>query len=131
MHGRVDNVAVGKLSLNLTHLNKESMSIFGTQLRDALKSLLPFTQSIPLTIEYLNTASLGPKKDYGTNRLVPGVLQIADGTHLILDETELQPGTLNSVGVENANLLKNLLECQKVKSSLIHSLISLIRFRCE
>lgn len=115
VHGRVDNVAVGKLSLNLTHLNKESMSIFGTQLRDALKSLLPFTQSIPLTIEYLNTASLGPKKDYGTNRLVPGVLQIADGTHLILDETELQPGTLNSVGVENANLLKNLLECQKVE----------------
>lgn len=115
VHGRVDNVAVGKLSLNLTHLNRESMSIFGTRLRDALKSLLPFTQSIPLTIEYLNTASLGPKKDYGTNRLVPGVLQIADGTHLILDETELQPGTLNSVGVENANLLKNLMECQKVE----------------
>uniref|UniRef100_A0A1J3JNI2 Mini-chromosome maintenance complex-binding protein n=1 Tax=Noccaea caerulescens TaxID=107243 RepID=A0A1J3JNI2_NOCCA len=115
VHGRVDNVAVGKLSLNLTHLNRESMSIFGTQLRDALKSLLPFTQSIPLTIEYLNTASLGPKKDYKINRLVPGALQNADGTHLILDETELQPGTLNSVGVENAKLLKNLLECQKVE----------------
>lgn len=68
MHGRVDNVAVGKLSLNLIHLNKESMSIFGAQLSDALKSLLPYTQSIPLTIEYLNTASLGPKKDYGINR---------------------------------------------------------------
>ncbi|CAH2058608.1 unnamed protein product [Thlaspi arvense] len=115
VHGRVDNVAVGKLSLNLIHLNKESMSIFGTQLSNALKSLLPFTQSIPLTIEYLNTTSLGPKKDYGINRLVPGVLQIADGTHLILDETELQPGTLNSAGVENAELLKNLTECQKVE----------------
>ncbi|XP_010517485.1 PREDICTED: mini-chromosome maintenance complex-binding protein-like [Camelina sativa] len=115
VHGRVDNVAVGKLSLNLIHLNKESMPIFGTQLSNALKNLLPFTQSVPLTIEYLNTASFGPKKDYGINRLMPGVLQIADGTHLILDETELQPGTLNSVGVENANLLKNLLECQKVE----------------
>lgn len=52
---------------------------------------------------------------------MPGVLQIADGTHLILDEIELQPGTLNSVGVENAKLLKNLLECQKVKAmSFIH-----------
>ncbi|CAN8317626.1 unnamed protein product [Cochlearia groenlandica] len=115
VHGRVDNVAVGKLSLNLIHLNKESMSIFGTQLRNALKSLLPFTQSIPLTIEYLNTASFGPKKDYQINRLVPGVLQIADGTHLTLDETELQPGTLNSVGVGNAKLLKNLVEYQKVE----------------
>ncbi|VVB02908.1 unnamed protein product [Arabis nemorensis] len=115
VNGRVDNVAVGKLSLNLIHLNKESMSIFGNQLSNALKSLLPFTQSIPLTIEYLNTASLGPNKDYRINRLVPGVLQIADGTHLILDETELQPGTLNSIGVGNATLLKNLLECQKVE----------------
>ncbi|KAH0881968.1 hypothetical protein HID58_058064 [Brassica napus] len=49
-----------------------------------------------LLSKYLNTASLGPKKDYGTNRL-------------------LHPGTLNSVGVENAKLLKNLLECQKVE----------------
>ncbi|KAG2290463.1 hypothetical protein Bca4012_028341 [Brassica carinata] len=32
-----------------------------------------------------------------------------------IDETELQPGRLNSVGVENAKLLKNLLECQKVE----------------
>jgi len=59
---------------------------------------------------------------------MPGVLQIADGTHLILDETELQPGTLNSVGVENANLLKNLLECQKV-GQRHYSL--LIRFKYE
>ncbi|KFK42329.1 hypothetical protein AALP_AA2G242000 [Arabis alpina] len=115
VNGRVDNIAVGKLSLNLIHLNEESMSIFGTQLSNALKSLLPFTQSMPLTIEYLNTTSLGPKKDYRINRLMPGVLQIADGTHLILDETELQRGTLNSVGVENAQLLKNLVECQKVE----------------
>uniref|UniRef100_A0A0D3BNY1 Potassium transporter n=1 Tax=Brassica oleracea var. oleracea TaxID=109376 RepID=A0A0D3BNY1_BRAOL len=30
-------------------------------------------------------------------------------------EAKLHPGTLNSVGVENAKLLKNLLECQKVE----------------
>ncbi|XP_010525516.1 PREDICTED: mini-chromosome maintenance complex-binding protein-like [Tarenaya hassleriana] len=115
VHGRVDDVVVGKLSLNLTGLNKESMSIFGTRLNHALKSLLPFTQSIPLTIEYLNTISLAPKKDYQINRLVPGALQLADGTHLTFDETQLQSGTLNSVGVENARLLKNLLEYQKLE----------------
>ena len=61
-------MAVGKLSLNLTGFNRESLSIFGNQLRLTVKNLLPFTEYIPLTVEYLNTASLAPKKDYEINR---------------------------------------------------------------
>lgn len=68
VHARVDDVAVGKLSLNLTGLNKESVSVFGTRLSDTFKNLLPFTNCMPLTLEYLNTASLAPKKDYQANR---------------------------------------------------------------
>ena len=41
-------------------------------------------------------------------------MQLAEGSHLIVDETKLEAGTLNSVGVENARLLKNLMELQKV-----------------
>ncbi|CAK9326302.1 unnamed protein product [Citrullus colocynthis] len=115
VHARVDSMAVGKLSLNLTGFNRESMSIFGNQLRLTVKSLLPFTEYIPLTVEYLNTASLAPKKDYEINRLVPGVLQLAEGSHLMIDETQLEVGTLSSLGVENARLLKNLMELQKVE----------------
>ncbi|XP_038722373.1 mini-chromosome maintenance complex-binding protein [Tripterygium wilfordii] len=114
VHARVDNVAVGKLSLNLTALNKESVTVFGTQLRISLESLLPFTHWIPLTVQYLNTASLAPRKDYDINRLVPGVLQLAEGSQLIIDETKLEAGTLNPVGVENVRLLKELTELQKV-----------------
>lgn len=33
---------------------------------------------------------------------------------MIFDETQLEAGTLNSVGVENARLLKTLMEMQKV-----------------
>lgn len=33
---------------------------------------------------------------------------------MIVDETQLEAGTLNSVGVENARLLQNLTELQKV-----------------
>ncbi|KAL6977546.1 hypothetical protein U1Q18_026345 [Sarracenia purpurea var. burkii] len=115
VHARVDTLAVGKLSLNLTCFNKESVSVFGNRLNLAVKNLLPFTHCIPLTINYLNTTSLGPKKDYQTNRLVPGVLQLAEGSHLTIDETQLQAGTLDSVGIENARLLKNLVELQKVE----------------
>ncbi|KDP21670.1 hypothetical protein JCGZ_03341 [Jatropha curcas] len=115
VHARVDNVAVGKLSLNLTCLNKESISIFGNQLNDAVENLLPFTKCMPLTVEYLNRSSLAPKKDYQSNRLTPAALQLAEGSHLMIDETKLEAGTLNSVGVDNARLLKNLIEFQKVE----------------
>ncbi|KAK1264677.1 Mini-chromosome maintenance complex-binding protein [Acorus gramineus] len=115
VHARVDSLAVGKLSLNLTGFIAESISIFGSQLNNILKSLLPFTRTIPLTMEYLNSASFAPKKDYQTNRLVPGVLQVAQGTHVTVDETLLKPGMLISTGVENARLLKYLIESQKVE----------------
>lgn len=68
IHARTDNLAVGKLSLNLTSLDKESVSVFGNRLSQTIKNLLPFTQSIPLSVEYLNTVSLAPKKDYQLNR---------------------------------------------------------------
>ncbi|XP_077239151.1 E2F target protein 1 (ETG1) [Tasmannia lanceolata] len=115
VHARVDTAAVGKLSLNLIGFSNESVSIFGNQLHLAIENLLPFTQCIPITLDYLNTATLAPRKDYQMNRLVTGVLQLAQGTHLTIDETQLKAGTLNTVGVANAGLLKNLMECQKVE----------------
>ncbi|CAL5204217.1 unnamed protein product [Lathyrus oleraceus] len=114
VQARVDALAVGKFSVNFTCFSKEIASIFGKQLNLAIKNLVPFTHCIPLTVEYLNTASLAPKKNYDKNRLETGVLQLAEGSHLIVDETQLEAGTLNSVGVENASLLKNLMEMQKV-----------------
>ena len=68
VHARVDTVAVGKLSLNLTCLNKESISIFGNRLNLAIRNLVPFAHSLPLTIDYLNSVSLAPRKDYQINR---------------------------------------------------------------
>lgn len=68
VNGRVDSLAVGKLSLNLTCFNKESVSVFGNQLTLAIMSLSPFTHCLPLTLDYLNSASLAPRKDYQLNR---------------------------------------------------------------
>ncbi|KAK3004499.1 hypothetical protein RJ639_018762 [Escallonia herrerae] len=115
VHTRVDTVAVGKLSLNFTCFSKESMYVFGNRIKLAVQNFLPFTHFLPLTVDYLNTASLAPVKDYETNRLVSGLLQLAEGSHLTIDETQLQSGTLNPTGVENSRLLKNLMEFQKVE----------------
>ncbi|PKU62213.1 mini-chromosome maintenance complex-binding protein [Dendrobium catenatum] len=111
----MDVIAVGKLSLNLTGFNRESASVFGNQLNDIIMELFPFSKVIPLSVEYLNNAVLQPRKDNQSGRLVTGVLQLAEGTHLTIDETHLQAGVLNSVGVENARLLKNLMEWQTVQ----------------
>ncbi|WOL14780.1 mini-chromosome maintenance complex-binding protein [Canna indica] len=115
VRARVDMISVGKLALNLIGFTRESASIFGCQLSEAIQRLLPFTHAIPLTIDYLNNTTLQPRKGNDTGRLVPGVLQLAHGTHLTIDETCMQSGNLNSKGVENARLLKHLLEYQKVE----------------
>ncbi|GMN41156.1 hypothetical protein TIFTF001_010377 [Ficus carica] len=115
VQSRVDTLAVGKFSLNLTGLSKETVSVYGTQLSLAIKNLLPFSDYLPLTVGYLNAAPFSPKKDYETNRLITGRLQLAEGTHLIIDETTMGEGNLFSVGVDNTRLLKNLTELQKME----------------
>ncbi|KAL6848125.1 hypothetical protein ACP4OV_022253 [Aristida adscensionis] len=115
LRNRVDVVTVGRLSLNFTGFNRESASIFGNQLHTLIQGLVPYSQTIPLSIEYLNTATLQPRKDNKSGRLVTGVLQLPQGTHLTFDETVLQTGSLTSKGVENTMLLKNLMESQKVE----------------
>ncbi|TVU21655.1 hypothetical protein EJB05_31306 [Eragrostis curvula] len=115
LRNKVDVVTVGRLSLNLTGFNRESASIFGNQLHKLIQRLVPYSQAIPLSIEYLNTATLQPRKDNKSGRLVTGVLQLPQGAHLIFDETTLQTGSLNTKGVENTVLLKNLMESQTVE----------------
>ncbi|KAJ6831676.1 mini-chromosome maintenance complex-binding protein [Iris pallida] len=115
LRARSDWLTVGNLSLNLTSFTRESASIFGDQLIKTIQSLLPFSQALPLTVEYLNTGTLQPRKNNQTGRLVSGALQLAQGTHLTMDETYLQAGELNSNGVENVRLLKHLMDWQKVE----------------
>ncbi|KAM0875654.1 hypothetical protein ACQ4PT_036659 [Festuca glaucescens] len=112
---RVDVVTVGRLSLNFTGFNRESASIFGNQLNTLIQRLVPYSQAIPLSIEYLNTTTLQPRKDNKSGRLVTGVLQLPQGTHLTFDETIMQSGSLTSKGVENTVLLKNLMESLMVE----------------
>ncbi|GLJ14702.1 hypothetical protein SUGI_0238350 [Cryptomeria japonica] len=115
IHARVEPVALGKFSLNLTKIQGGSnMGSFIELLNEAIKELVPCSHFLSLTIEYLNRSSVAPRKNYQTNRLSTGVLQLASGTHLTIDETQLKAGTLNSTGVENVQIFRDLLEWQKV-----------------
>jgi len=63
LRNRGDVVTVGRLSLNFTGFNRESASIFGNQMYSLIQKLVPYSQTIPMSIEYLNTATLQPRKD--------------------------------------------------------------------
>ena len=51
-----------------------------------------------MTLHNMNNLKFTPRKDYTANRLVSGILQLSDGTHLILDETAMQSGQLDANG---------------------------------
>lgn len=55
------------------------------------------------------------RKDYETNKLVSGLLQLAPHTHLVLDETHMQQGKLEANGVHAIQHLANLINNQQLK----------------
>ncbi|KAG8053372.1 hypothetical protein GUJ93_ZPchr0001g32208 [Zizania palustris] len=108
-------LVLGKDELAAQCLLLHLLSRLLNKINNLIQRLLPYSQAIPLSIEYLNTATLQPRKDNKSGRLITGVLQLPQGTHLTFDETLLQSGSLTSKGVENTMLLKNLMESQMVE----------------
>jgi len=62
-------------------------------------SLYLQSYNLDLTISNMNQLKFSPKKDYTANRLTSGVLQLSDHTHLVLNETAMQPGQLDANGM--------------------------------
>ena len=62
----------------------------------------------PMTLENMNGLDLIPSKDYEENRLKPGILQLSERTHLVIDETLLQPGKLEEKGPDSIYLTTHL-----------------------
>ncbi|KAF4525274.1 hypothetical protein B566_EDAN009357 [Ephemera danica] len=79
-----------------------------------LQLLLPKTYHFPMTLDNLNTISFVPKKDYEREQLKSGLLQLSEGTHLILDETKLSTGRLGDLGTRNMLALQTLISKQKL-----------------
>lgn len=59
---------------------------------NALKMIVPMCTTIPVSIRHLNDASMKVKKNYDTNRIGKGELQLPPGTVMVLDETRLEEG---------------------------------------
>lgn len=133
---RRDALVIGKFALNLTNCpdakgvdtamggteasggdsdNEPCTKPIGEILQEVYSHLLPYSSMIPLSRSSLNSQSFVPVKDYSLNTLKSGALQVPKGSALVLDETVMNQGKVNEVGVKNIRALKNLIENQEVR----------------
>jgi hypothetical protein len=70
--------------------------------------------NLEITTESLTEMRFQPRKNYDTNQMEPGVLQMLDGTNVICDETHIKEGKIEKNGINNIKALAELIEDQKV-----------------
>lgn len=96
------------ISLNMYGLSNDHVK----DLSSVIKTLAPFPLFQRITLEDLSKSRFYGKKNYDLNCIEPG-LPLEDGTTLVLDETNLEIGTLHEVAVKNATMINNIVGLQK------------------
>ncbi|KAG1713221.1 hypothetical protein DVH05_000941 [Phytophthora capsici] len=114
VYSRADpSTPLGNLSLNLS-LDKlsteEQKRSFLTEVQKTMTSLMPMVARVDLSLKELNSTKFVPHKDYDREILLSGVLQVANGTAMLVDETALTAGQLNEQGVKNVAALQSLID---------------------
>ncbi|KAM4635894.1 mini-chromosome maintenance complex-binding protein [Discoglossus pictus] len=112
VYARRDVLPLGKFTINLSGCPRNGS--FTENLYRVLQQLVPASHYLPMTIENMNNLRFIPSKDYTANRLVSGLLQLSCHTSLMVDETLLEQGQLDTKGVHNVTALGNLITWQKV-----------------
>jgi hypothetical protein len=57
-----------------------------------LKAITPFLLYLPISIDTLENKKYSPRKNYDNNLLESGLLQVIDGTFIVVDETVMKEG---------------------------------------
>lgn len=111
---RQDVIALGKYSMNLSGVTKGLQEQqYTTCLYNLISSLVTQSHLFSMTLNNMNNTVFTPKKDYKSNRLMSGLLQLSQHTHLVVDETVLTAGQLDAKGVQNLTALGNVINWQK------------------
>jgi hypothetical protein len=111
VHTRKDAFILGNVSVNITNIS----FIQARNLAKFISAIMPFSMHLPVTIESLEQKRFCPRKNYDTNLLESGVLQLVDGTFVILDETTMKEGQLKGEGINAIKALATLIEQQVVE----------------
>lgn len=115
---RKDVLSLGAFPLNVSNLPKMSpgeVQAYAKSLYALLSRLTTHSVYFPLVLEGLNKGTFVPRKDYSSNKLMSGHLQLPSGILMFVDETAMQPGQLSAEGVKNLGTVGELIKWQKVK----------------
>ncbi|KAJ8652435.1 hypothetical protein O0I10_011902 [Lichtheimia ornata] len=117
-------VKIGHFTLNLvnfpdTAAAKQSASnMYAPQnnatklLASLLETLVHHCVALPLSIDLLNKSNFSPKSV--NENLEAGMLQLTNGTVVLVDETALTEGKLGDTGVRNVQALSNIINHQSL-----------------
>eukprot|EP00746_Dinoflagellata_sp_MGD_P119059 gnl/MRDRNA2_/MRDRNA2_55042_c0_seq1.p1 gnl/MRDRNA2_/MRDRNA2_55042_c0~~gnl/MRDRNA2_/MRDRNA2_55042_c0_seq1.p1 ORF type:complete len:667 (-),score=101.00 gnl/MRDRNA2_/MRDRNA2_55042_c0_seq1:56-1981(-) len=104
--GVVEQKLLGTWSMNITGWPLAG----GAALAQAIGDLVQCCVHHQISVESLNNDRWKPKKDFVLNRLVASRLQLAAGSALILDESVMNEGNLNDVGVRSFQAIEQLVK---------------------
>jgi len=115
VQARAEPLAVGALSLGLRLARSAGPGECGAAaeaLAGALAALAPRFSRRRLSVASLNAGDWAPRKELASNRLCPGALQLAAGTHMLVDETGMDEGRLEAAGVRSLAALRDVAQSQ-------------------
>ncbi|CAG8708009.1 3648_t:CDS:2, partial [Cetraspora pellucida] len=129
IYNRRNGLTLGKLVLNISNvpscplvtngcLSSSSNSglihsnVFTKRVSTVLSSLLPKYHDLPLTLSTFNELLFYPRDN---DKLDSGILQVNQGTWFLIDETVMEEGKLDDIGVRNLQALNEILDNQKLK----------------
>ena len=111
-----DDHCVGNMSLtlNLPRAVTNAPNVV-KHLTTVLEELLPSVAYVPIERKYLDSKRLFPKKNYETEVLESGDLQVMASTQVVLDETVLTSGQLKDNACRNMDAIQELISFQRMK----------------
>ncbi|KAJ8974185.1 hypothetical protein NQ317_004864 [Molorchus minor] len=110
-----DLMPLGKFSLNISNIPQLQDIDYVLELYKFIETFVTKSYYLPMTLQNMNELSFIPKKDYECNRLTSGILQLSNNTHVVVDETKLSAGQLNSAGINSVKAIANAIKNQKVE----------------
>lgn len=113
---KIPDTPLGKWALNLTAPTDAATFPDGwaALLTEAIGTLAPRAVHLSVTTETLNTRAWRPRKDFELNRLLASQLQLASGTVLVLDETQMGVGNLTADGVRAVKAISDMVSEQQL-----------------
>ncbi|KAJ1491359.1 hypothetical protein T484DRAFT_1933528 [Baffinella frigidus] len=81
---------------------------------------MPMFRRIDISAKSLNADCLIPRKDYDSDVLTQGALQVARGCVLLMDETEMEDGKLEGVGLEGLNACRYVMTWQALPVDYVY-----------